>query len=211
MEGGKGPATMIAVINYGIGNLQSVANALEATGVAFTVIEEPDRLSSFPKAILPGVGAFGACMDALKAKGFKEAVLSHAKAGKPLLGICVGMQMLADSGTEFGNRAGLGLIPGTVVQIPRKGKEIRLPHIGWNPLMVTKPCPLMDGLPAETSAYFVHSFHFMAENDSDISATVQYGSRVTAAVSHEKIFGVQFHPEKSQMVGLKILANFAAL
>jgi glutamine amidotransferase len=211
MASGQGTAEMIAVINYGIGNLQSVANALEATGAAFEMIKEPDRLPSFPKAILPGVGAFGACMDALEASGFKGAVLSHAKDGKPLLGICVGMQMLADNGTEFRNCPGLGLVPGTVVQIPREGKEIRLPHVGWNPLTVTKPCPLMRGLPAETSAYFVHSFHFAAQNDSDVSATVEYGSRVTAAISRERIFGVQFHPEKSQMVGLKILENFAAL
>jgi imidazole glycerol-phosphate synthase subunit HisH len=202
---------MIAVINYGIGNLRSVTNALEAVGASFALVNDPERLASFPKAILPGVGAFGACIAALSAKGFKEPVLAHARAGKPLLGICVGMQMLADRGTEFGDHAGLALVPGTVVQIPRGEPAIRLPHIGWNPLLLAKDCPLMRGLPAETSAYFVHSFHLAAAEAADVSATVEYGSSVTAAVSRGSVFGLQFHPEKSQMVGLKILENFAAL
>ena len=204
---------MIAVINYGIGNIRSVTNAMEAIDAGFELVDDPARLLAFPKAILPGVGAFGACMASLVGHGFHKPVLAHAAAGKPLLGICVGMQMLADRGTEFGDHAGLGLVPGTVVQIPRgQGeKAIRLPHIGWNPLLVAKDCPLMRGLPAETSAYFVHSFHLAAADSADVSATVEYGSAVTAAVSRRNVFGVQFHPEKSQMVGLKILENFAAL
>ena len=201
----------MAIVNYGIGNLRSVANALTAIGTRHSLVDDPDRLDSFDKIILPGVGAFGACMDALASKGFKEAVVAHAHAGKPLLGICVGMQMLADRGTEFGDHAGLGLIPGTVVQIPRTHTEIRLPHVGWNALAVRKDCALTSNLPAETAAYFVHSYHFQAEDEDDIAATTEYGSAVTAVVSRSNIFGVQFHPEKSQLVGLAILRNFAAL
>jgi glutamine amidotransferase len=202
---------MIGVVNYGIGNLQSVAYALEAVGAKFELISDADRVSAFAKLLVPGVGAFGACMDALTTRGFKEPVLAHATHGKPLLGICVGMQLLAERGTEFGDHDGLGLISGTVVQIERGSDEIRLPHIGWNPLIVRKDCRLLRGLPAETSAYFVHSFHLAAADTADVSATVEYGSTVTAAVSRENVFGVQFHPEKSQLVGLTVLRNFAAL
>jgi imidazole glycerol-phosphate synthase subunit HisH len=202
---------VIGIVNYGIGNLRSVANALDAVGASFELVTEPARVGDFDKIIVPGVGAFGACMDALTTKGFEAPVRRHAAAGKPLLGICVGMQMLAERGTEFGNRAGLGLIPGAVVQIPRANEGIRLPHVGWNALQITKGCPLLRDLPPETSAYFVHSFHLGAADVADISALVEYGSPVTAAVSRGNVFGMQFHPEKSQMVGLRVLANFAAL
>ena len=202
---------MIGVVNYGIGNLQSVANALDAVCAPFELVTEPARIADFDKIIVPGVGAFGACMDALMGQGFKAPVLAHAAAGKPLLGICVGMQLLAEGGTEFADCAGLGLIPGRVVRIPRTTPQIRLPHVGWNALKVTKDCPLLRELPTETSVYFVHSFHFDTADCADVSATVEYGSAVTAAVSRGNIFGMQFHPEKSQMVGLRILSNFAAL
>lgn len=211
MEFCFGQALMIGVISYGIGNLQSVANALEAVGADFQSITNPGGITNCEKILVPGVGAFGACMGALTERGFRDGVLAHAHAGKPLLGICVGMQMLADQGTEFGEHAGLGLISGTVVQIEPGSDEIRLPHIGWNPLTVRKDCALLRNLPAETSAYFVHSFHFAANDPADVAATVEYGITVTAAVSRGNVFGVQFHPEKSQNVGLTVLRNFAAL
>jgi glutamine amidotransferase len=200
---------MIAVTNYGIGNLRSVANALTAAGTAFEVVTDPARLVDFDKILVPGVGAFGACMQALSSKGFRQPILTHVAAGKPLLGICVGMQLLAERGEEFGEHDGLGLIPGKVVQIPDNG--IRLPHIGWNALQVTKECALTRDLPLERSAYFLHSFHFVAEDASDVAALVEYGSPVTAAIARGNIYGVQFHPEKSQMVGLAVLRNFAAV
>lgn len=200
---------MIGVINYGISNLQSVANAFAAVATPYEIVTDPDRAAKFDKLVVPGVGAFGACMSALTASGFKEALLAHARAGKPLLGICVGMQMLADKGLEFGEHSGLGLVPGTVVQIPRSAPEIRLPHIGWNVIDLKKDSVLTRNLPTETSAYFLHSFHFQANREANIVATVTYGSQLTAVVESDNIFGVQFHPEKSQIVGLTILKNFA--
>jgi len=163
------------------------------------------------KLLLPGVGAFGDCMATFRAKGFEAAVLDHVARGKPLLGICVGMQMLAQSGHEFGDHAGLGLVRGRVVQIPRADNTLRLPHVGWNALLARKDCPLLDGLPGDRTAYFVHSFHLEAADPANVSAVVEYGGPVTAAISAPPVFGMQFHPEKSQEVGLRILSNFAAL
>lgn len=202
---------MIGVVNYGIGNLRSVVNALAVVGAPHRLVRRADELADFKKLIVPGVGAFGACMAALIKAGFRDPLLAHASAGKPLLGICVGMQMLADRGTEFGDHEGLGLVRGTVVQIPRTTADIRLPHVGWSALELRKDCPLMRGLPADACAYLVHSYHFAAADPADVSATVSYGGAVTASVSRGNVFGVQFHPEKSQMVGLSILKNFAAL
>jgi glutamine amidotransferase len=203
--------SMIGVVNYGIGNLRSVANALEQVGARFALIDEPGAIASADKLLVPGVGAFGACMEALAARGFREPLLAHAAAGKPLLGICVGMQMLATTGTEFGERPGLGLVPGRVVQIPRATQDLRLPQIGWNALRLRGDCPLLRGLGAETSAYFVHSFHLESADPADVAADVDYGGPVVAAVQRANVFGMQFHPEKSQAVGLRVLDNFRKL
>lgn len=202
---------MIGILNYGIGNLRSVANSVNSIGVEFSLIDVPERIAECEKIIVPGVGAFGACMSAFVSSGFRDPLLAHASAGKPLLGICVGMQMLADRGSEFGDHEGLGLVRGTVVQIPRTTADILLPHVGWSALELRKDCPLTRRLPVDACAYFVHSYHFAAADPADVSATVSYGSALTASVSRGNVFGVQFHPEKSQMVGLSILKNFAAL
>lgn len=202
---------MIGIINYGISNLQSVANAFDVVAAPYQIVTDPNRVASFDKLVVPGVGAFGACMAALTDNGFREPLIAHAQAGKPLLGICVGMQMLANKGTEFGEHAGLGLVPGIVVQIPRCGPEIRLPHVGWNVVDLKKDCVLTRNLPSETSAYFLHSFHFETYDEANIVATVEYGSQLTAVVESDNVFGVQFHPEKSQLVGLRILKNFASI
>ena len=202
---------MIGVVNYGIGNLRSVANALEQVGARFALIDRPDAVAGVDKLLVPGVGAFGACMEALTARGFREPVLAHAAGGKPLLGICVGMQMLATTGTEFGERPGLGLVPGRVVQIERTTPDLRLPQIGWNALRLHGNCPLLRGLGADTSAYFVHSFHLVPDDPAHIAADVDYGGPVTASVMRANVFGMQFHPEKSQGVGLRVLENFWTL
>lgn len=207
---------MIGIVSYGVGNLQSVLNALDFLKVPARIVSEPADLGSCDKAILPGVGAFGRAMDLLEQAGFRAPLDEHVLAKrKPVLGICVGMQLLAERGTEFETRAGLGYIKGTVAQIPldRSGnqKHLRLPHIGWNDVRITRDNPLLADLPVERSAYFVHSFHFEVDEDADRIADTDYGGSITAAVARGTIFGVQFHPEKSQELGLSILRNFAAV
>lgn len=199
---------MLGIVNYGIGNLQSVANALAQIDCAYRIVDDPAEIAACTRLIVPGVGAFQACMAAFSGKGFPAAVAAHVAAGKPLLGICVGMQMLADMGTEFGECPGLGFIPGRVVQIPRATNDLRLPQIGWNELRVRRQSPLLDAVGRDLSAYFVHSYHFEVAETADLVADVAYGSPVTAVVQRGRIFGVQFHPEKSQNLGLRILGNF---
>ncbi len=203
---------MIGIVGYGMGNVRSVVNALDHIGAPNMVAASPEELDAADKVLLPGVGAFGRAMDLLEETGFRAALDERVRArGKPLLGICLGMQLLADTGTEFGERQGLGYIPGRVEVIPRTSADLRLPHMGWNDLSVTGDCPLLEGIDGDLSAYFVHGFQLNAARDTDVSATCDYGGPITAAVSSDGVYGMQFHPEKSQALGLKILANFAAL
>lgn len=203
---------MISIVGYGMGNVQSVVNALDHIGAANAVAEIPGALAGADKILLPGVGAFRRAMDKLEETGFATALRDAAAAGTPILGICLGMQLLATTGTEFGETPGLGLIPGRVERIPVTEGQ-RLPHMGWNDLDLRRDDPLLAGLDAreDTACYFVHSFHLMPEDTAAISATCDYGATVTATVSAGSVFGAQFHPEKSQAVGLAILANFADL
>jgi glutamine amidotransferase len=205
---------MISIVGYGMGNVQSVVNALDHIGVPNTVAEEPGTLASADKILLPGVGAFRRAMDRLEERGFAAALCDAAAAGTPILGICLGMQLLATTGTEFGEAPGLDLIPGRVERIPVAEGQ-RLPHMGWNDLDLRRDDPLLAGLDArsDTACYFVHSFHLVPEDETAISATCDYGATVTvtATVSAGSVFGAQFHPEKSQAVGLAILTNFANL
>ena len=204
---------MIGIAGYGMGNLRSVVNALDHIGAHAVVTERPGELEKVDKILLPGVGAFGQAMDRLEATGFRV-VLDQEVHGreKPILGICLGMQLLADAGTEFGTRDGLGYIPGRVEMIPRGAAgDLRLPHMGWNDLEIRRACPLLKGLDGDMACYFVHSYHLKTARAADVSATCEYGGPITATVSAGHVFGAQFHPEKSQAVGLAILANFAAL
>ncbi len=206
---------MIGIVNYGVGNLQSVLNALDHLGVPGRIVGDPAELAACDKAILPGVGAFRRAKDMLESAGFRTPLDAHVSAGKPLLGICVGMQLLADLGTEFEPCEGLGYIRGTVVQIPVERSDnrrhLRLPHIGWNDVRILRETPLSAALPAERSAYFVHSFHVETADPDARVADTDYGGSVTAMIAQGPVFGVQFHPEKSQELGLRILGNFAAL
>lgn len=203
---------MIGVVAYGKGNLRSVTNALERIGTAYKTVDSVSGLDDCDRILLPGVGAFGDCMNRLSAKGFSSAVVEQVrKHGKPLLGICVGMQMLATEGEEFGLHAGLDLIPGRVVQIPRSDPDLRLPQVGWNTLQTNGDNPLFAGLKQDKSCYFVHSYHFLPTNPAHVSATVDYGGPVVAAVALPPVYGLQFHPEKSQGVGLTVLENFSKL
>lgn len=194
---------MIALIDYGAGNLQSVANALKAAGAAnLAITADPDAVAKADRIVLPGVGAFAACMNGLTAiPGMVEAMRSRVlNGGVPFLGVCVGMQLLATTGEEFGSHAGLGWIEGTVRRLtPAPG--VTVPHMGWNDVVPAAPHPLL--VPGE--AYFLHSYAFEGE---DVLATTDHGGPVTAAIGRDNILGAQFHPEKSQRYGLALLERF---
>lgn len=198
---------MIAVIDYGAGNLKSVTKALDHLGYANTIVSSPKELEAADGMILPGVGAFPMCMAALQKSGMDQAILQQT-GKKPLLGICLGMQMLLDSSTEMGGAQGLGLIPGTVEKIET---NLKLPHIGWNSLNIVNPNPLTAGLSDGDYVYFVHSFCAKVKNSEDLALTTDYGTTVTAMIARGNVFGCQFHPEKSGPVGMTILRNFGEL
>lgn len=198
---------MIAVIDYGAGNLKSVTKALDHLGYANTIASRPEELEAADGMILPGVGAFPMCMAALRKSGMDQAILQQA-GKKPLLGICLGMQMLLDSSTEMGGDQGLGLIPGTVEKIET---NLKLPHIGWNSLNIVNPDPLTAGLSDGDYVYFVHSFCAKVKNSEDLALTTDYGTTVTAMIARGNVFGCQFHPEKSGPVGMNILRHFGEL
>lgn len=198
----------IAIIDYGVGNLRSVEKAFTSQGVEAVVTSDETALHSADKLVLPGVGAFKACMDGLKARGFDELVLEAAKAGKPIIGLCVGLQMMFDEGHEFGIHKGLGLMPGRVVKFPEK---LRVPHIGWNQVEFKRNHAVFNQLPSQTFFYFVHSFYVEADDPVCVLGETDYGMRYASICGRDNIVGVQFHPEKSQTAGLKLLKNFAEL
>ncbi|MCB9438020.1 MAG: imidazole glycerol phosphate synthase subunit HisH [Anaerolineales bacterium] len=197
---------MIAIVDYGAGNLRSVRNALQHLGAQVVTISRPEQLQEADKIILPGVGAFGAGMAALREGGFVEPIQTLARTGIPLLGICLGMQYLFESSEEMGQHQGLGLLKGHVRYFGEQAPLI--PHIGWNQLHVQQEHPLLKGVESGSYAYFVHSYYVQAANESDILATTDYGIDYASVVGQGNIFGIQCHPEKSQAVGLHILRNF---
>jgi len=207
---------IVAIVDYGSGNLRSAQKALErvasenATGQSIVVTADSDVVAKAERIVLPGVGAFGDCMSGLKAVPGMIDVLREAvlKRGVAFLGICVGMQLLADVGREFGDHEGLGWIGGEVVKIEPTDPALKIPHMGWNELKIEKPHALLEGIPVGGHAYFVHSYHFRAKNSVDVFATTDYAQTLTAIVGRNNIAGTQFHPEKSQAVGLTFLANF---
>ncbi len=203
---------MIGIVDYNMGNLASVINAFAKMGVDAKLESDPNKLRQYDKLILPGVGAFGDAMEHLKENGMDTAVIAYAKSGKPLLGICLGMQLLFESSEEFGSRQGLGLIPGTVVTFDKTkfDHELKVPHMGWNELFVTKKTALFDGLEKEFYLYFVHSYHAVCDDKYAIGKT-HYGYEFVSAVQNNNIYGIQPHPEKSHENGLKIIENFARL
>lgn len=198
----------IAIIDYGVGNLRSVEKAFTSQGIEAIVTSDEAALHSADKLVLPGVGAFKACMDGLKARGFDELVLEAAKAGKPIIGLCVGLQMMFDEGHEFGVHKGLGLMPGRVVKFPEK---LRVPHIGWNQVEFKRDHKVFTDLPSQTFFYFVHSFYVESADPNCVLGETDYGMRYASICGRANIVGVQFHPEKSQTAGLKLLKNFAEM
>lgn len=205
---------MLAVVDYGVGNLFSLTCSLRAVGAEAVVTGEEGVLARADRVILPGVGAFGDAAEALRASGLDQIVLRVAQAGKPLLGICLGMQLLLDYSTEYGRHRGLGLIPGSVQAIrPVVPAEYKVPHMGWNALRFPKDrpvSPLFRYIREGDCVYFVHSYAGTDCEEHTI-ATAEYGPELTAAVARDNVYGVQFHPEKSGPVGLNILKAFCEL
>ena len=201
-------ATTIALIDYGSGNLRSAEKALARTGAAVVVTPDPDTVAKAERIVLPGVGAFGDCMAGLAAIPGMIAALEDAvlKRGTPFLGICVGMQLLAGMGREFGDHEGLGWIPGEVTRLAPAG--LKVPHMGWNELSVVHPHALFAGIVPGANVYFVHSYAMRPDDPAQLLATSDYGGPFAAAVARDNIAGVQFHPEKSQAIGLALLGNF---
>lgn len=197
--------TRIAVLDYGIGNLRSAQKALEHVGADAVLTDDPAAAAAADAVVLPGVGAFGACMDALRSSGLEPAVRDAVASGRPFIGICVGMQMLFDSSDEDPSATGLGIIPGRVRFIP---EGVTRPQMQWNRLHVTSPDPMFDGLGDDPWMYFVHSLHGVPDDPADVVATVRYGSDLNVAFRRGNVFAVQFHPEKSAAAGLGLLANF---
>ena len=198
---------MIAVIDYGAGNLKSVKNALDHLGAANMRASTAKEILLADAVILPGVGEFGTAMAELERRGIKEAVIEAANGGRPLLGICLGMQLLFEAGEESPGAKGLGILPGRVPRFPAE-MGLKIPHMGWNSVMPLKENRLLDGQPKGSYMYFVHSFYVKAAERADVSAISEYGLIFDAAVERGNIFGCQFHPEKSGAAGLVILKNF---
>ncbi len=203
---------MIAIVDYDMGNLQSVYNAFEKIGKKVDIIKDAHKLKDYEKVILPGVGAFGDAMRSLKKSGMRDAVLEFARSKKPLLGICLGMQLLFDKSCEFGESEGLGLIEGEVVEFDKTkfSTRLKVPQMGWNEIFIQQKSPLLKGIDDETYLYFVHSFHATCE-DRYIVAKTTYGYDFPSVVQKDNVFGFQPHPEKSHDNGLKILKNFVEL
>ena len=200
---------MIAIVDYGVGNLYSLTCSLGHIGAPCVVTRDEQALRTAEKIILPGVGAFGDAADKLRALNLDSLLKNQAALGKPFLGVCLGMQLLFEQGFEYGTHQGLGLIHGRVISLAPQAKGLKVPHMGWNSLTIQKPDdPLMAGIKQGDYVYFVHSF-YAADCDDALVATADYGAKVAAVVRNGNVCGTQFHPEKSSEVGLTILASFA--
>lgn len=205
----------VAIIDYGMGNLRSVANALErlAGGTKVAVTYDPDRIRQAERVVFPGVGALRDCMAELNRLGLDE-VVRECAANKPFLGICLGMQALMQESEENGLTRGLGILPGKVLRFPanmaegRDGVRLKVPHMGWNQVQQVAPHPLWEGIPQHARFYFVHSYYVAPEDDRLTAGTTDYGVRFASAIAKDNLFAVQFHPEKSQRCGLALLGNF---
>ena len=201
---------MIAIIDYGAGNLHSVKNALDFLNAESIVTGDSETILNADKVILPGVGAFGDAMKCLEKSGLVETVKAVAKSGKPLLGICLGLHLMFEESDETPGVKGLGIFKGKIVKIPEKD-GLKIPHMGWNSIDIKEGSRLFEGIDRQSYMYFVHSYYLKARNPEDVAATTWYSTDIHAAVEHDNIFACQFHPEKSSELGLRILKNFADL
>ena len=200
----------IGIIDYGMANLRSVQKAFETVGVHAQIISTPQQIERADRIVLPGVGAFADAVRTLREKELAGPILAHVDQGKPFLGICLGLQMLFDVGYEDGEHVGLGVLRGKCVRFDvDDALGLKVPHMGWNQLQVRRPSPLFRDLPDDAGVYFVHGYHVVPEDESVIATTTDYGRPFVSSVWRDNVMATQFHPEKSQRVGLKILANFA--
>ena len=201
---------MIAIIDYGAGNLQSVRKALEHIGCDCFVTRDRDEILRADGAVLPGVGSFGDTVDSLEQFGIKDSAVEYIRSGKPFLGICLGLQLLFPQSEESPGAKGLGIFDGSITRIPN-GDGLKIPHMGWNSLNIRKHDGLFRGIEGEPYVYFVHSYYLNAADKGIVAAQTEYGVTIDAAVEHGNVFATQFHPEKSGDVGLQILRNFAGI
>jgi glutamine amidotransferase len=211
---------MIAIIDYGMGNLRSVQNALEAVGHRTVVTRDARVISDASHVVLPGVGAFGDCMGNLSRYDLLDPIHKTIRSGKPFLGICLGLQILFTESDEFGTHYGMNLIPGRVKRFTREeiqsagtrrcGTDFKIPHMGWNEIEIVRPTPIFGGIETGAHCYFVHSYHVEPEDARFISSVTEYGIRFVSSVWKDNVVACQFHPEKSQAIGLRLLKNFGA-
>ncbi len=206
---------MIAIIDSGIANLRSVEKALVRLGARAAIVESPDRLREASGIILPGVGAFADGIAKLRSHGFVEPLARAIERGTPVLGICLGLHFLFSESEEFGHHKGMDLVPGRVVRFgdmqDGTGARLKVPHMGWNRVRIERPAPIFRGLPDEPSFYFVHSYYVQPADEAVVAGTTEYGVWFVSAIWRDNVFATQFHPEKSQALGLTLLGNFAAL
>ncbi len=201
---------MIAIIDYGAGNIKSVEKALVKLGEEPILTGDPEKIIKADKLILPGVGSFGAAMDSLNKLSLSDAIREAVKRGTPLMGICLGLQLLFESSEESPGVEGLSILPGEIVKIP-PAEGLKIPHMGWNSLKISENSRLLGHLKGEPYVYFVHSYYLKARDERIVSATCEYGVTIHAAVESENVYATQFHPEKSSETGLSILSEFLKL
>ncbi len=199
---------MIAIVDYGMGNLRSVQKAFEKVGAEARVVDDPRELAGAAGIVLPGVGAFGQAMDNLTASGWVTPLREACANGLPFIGICLGMQLLFESSEEMGQHAGLGILKGNV---RRFRVDLKVPQMGWNQIHIQHASPLLENVPDGSFAFFVHSYYCVPRDDMVVLTTTEYGIEFASVVGGENVFGAQFHPEKSQTVGLAMLANFSVI
>jgi len=201
----------VGILDYGMGNRRSVEKALERVGARVALTDDHEALNAADGLVVPGVGAFPAAMERLRERGLDELVVRRARAGTPVLGLCLGMQLLFERSVELGGDTGLGLLPGEVVELAPDPPTLKIPHIGWNDVTLVRESPLTDGLPERVAFYHVHSFVVRPAEASDVVGRGDYGGPFVSIVARDQVYGVQFHPEKSSTHGLALLSNFTAI